>query len=109
MSRGLGSAQRLILDELHSLPEGYGVELGTSGLRRAAHGLENAGLVTLESRLIRGRLRLVAFLADSSTAEPHTLSRARATPPPLPGGNSRTPRGWSLGSLTENAAVISHD
>lgn len=70
MSRGLGSRQRLILDELEALPPGFGVRLSDgvntvaerSALRRAAHSLARRGLVTLERKSLEGRSRLVARL-----------------------------------------------
>lgn len=70
MSRGLGTRQRLILDELEALPPGFGVRLSEDGnshaeasaLRRAAHSLARRGLVRLERRSLDGRSRLVVRL-----------------------------------------------
>ena len=68
VSRGFGPFQRLIVDELEALPEGFGVQLTVTGdspvtsssIRRAARLLELRGVVRLSSRLIDGRWHLVA-------------------------------------------------
>lgn len=65
MSRGIGCQQREILAELAHMNFGAGMLVGEMGgnTRRAAHGLERRGLVTLERMLVWGRWRLVARLA----------------------------------------------
>lgn len=67
MSRGIGAEQRRILDELRAMNAGAGVLVGDRGgnTRRAAHGLERRGLVTLDRMVIWGRWRLVARLGKS--------------------------------------------
>ena len=68
MSRGFGSKQRQILENLRALPTGYGVLLTdtemtaseSASFRRAARALEQVGLVRITKTLIDGRRHLVA-------------------------------------------------
>lgn len=64
MSRGIGRAQREILEQLRAMNAGAGVLVGDNGAntRRAAHGLARRGLLILEYRTFYGRRRLVARL-----------------------------------------------
>jgi len=71
VSRGFGSKQQQILDDLRALPKGYGVLLtdtemtaaDSASFRRAAHALERLKLIRITKQLIDGRLHLVAHLA----------------------------------------------
>lgn len=64
MSRGIGSVQRDILEQLAELNPGAGVLPGDNGgnTRRAAHALARRGLVTVERMTLFGRRRLVVRL-----------------------------------------------
>lgn len=64
MSRGLGSVQRAIVEQLEALRPGMGVLVGDGGwsTRRAVRGLERRQIVTLERKVAFGRVRLVARL-----------------------------------------------
>ena len=67
MSRGFGSVQRFLLAELAPLRAGDWVEVHIEGgsdaanrsLRRAVRRLEGSGLIQVQTRLVRGRMRLI--------------------------------------------------
>lgn len=65
-----GKWQRLILEAVRANDEGViltscdDTESEQVCIRRAAHSLERAGLVTVRSEVMEGRRRLVAYRAD---------------------------------------------
>lgn len=65
MSRGLGTTQQRILEQLHDLNVGAGVLPGDNGgnTRRAAHTLAKRGVVSIEYLNVYGRRRLIVRLA----------------------------------------------
>ena len=64
MSRGIGRAQRDILEQLLQMNVDAGLLVGDGGgnMRRAAHSLARRGLLRLEHGIYFGRVRLVARL-----------------------------------------------
>ncbi|MEW1706600.1 hypothetical protein AB0230_05080 [Microbacterium sp. NPDC089190] len=64
LSRGLGTTQQRVLEQLRDLNVGAGVLPGDNGgnTRRAAHTLAKRGLVSIEYLSVYGRRRLVVRL-----------------------------------------------